>query len=173
MNKKYDFILKRRSIRKYKNIEVPEHDMRTILKSAMHAPVPYEDRTWKLIVIEDKDLVGLVAEISGNQEWVKGSNKLILGIIIPSKGEIKWKIVDVAIALENIVIMSEALGYGSCWVGYFKEKKLKKLLKIPPDHQILAYITIGAKNEVPPERDYGRAEKYIFLNNFGEKYTVY
>jgi len=173
MKKKYDFILKRRSIRKYKNKDIPEDDMKTILKSAMHAPIPYEGRTWKLLVVEDKNLIDRIAEISGKQEWVRESNKLILGIITPARGEKKWKTVDVTITLENIVMMAEALGYGSCWVGYFKEKRLKELLKIPPDHQVLAYITIGVKNEIPPDRDYGRAEDYIFMNKFGEKYAGY
>jgi len=164
--KNYEFILKRRSIRKYKNIDIPENDIELLLKAAMHAPIPYKNRTWKLILIREKNLIEKISLVSGKQTWIKDANLIIVGVITPVKRAKKWKIVDITIALENIILMVEALGYGSCWVGYFSEKKLKELLNIPLDYQILAYITVGVKDEIPYKRDYGKMDDFISENRF-------
>lgn len=132
----------------------------------MHAPIPYENRTWKLVLAKEKNLIENIAKISGRQNWINEANIIIVGIITPAKGVQKWKIVDITIALENMVLMAEALGYGSCWVGYFREKELKELLNVPLDHQILAYITVGVRDEVPVKRDYGKMDDFIYVDKF-------
>jgi nitroreductase len=162
----YNFILSRRSVRKYKDKDIKKEDLNLILKAASHAPNPYDHRTWKLIVITDKELIERIAEVSGDQLWIKNSNILIIGVILPVKGTVKWKIVDISIAMENMVLMAQALGYGSCWIGYFNEKKLKDILKIPNDCDILAYLTLGVSDEIPKKRDYGITDTYIKKNKF-------
>ena len=37
----------------------------------------------------------------------------------------RWYYLDVAIALEHMVLTARDLGIGSCWVGWFDEKKIK------------------------------------------------
>jgi nitroreductase len=105
-------------------------------------------------------------KLSGGQTWVKEAALIIVGVITPKKGTLKWKTVDVAIALQNIILMAEALGFSSCWVGYFKEKKLKELLNVPEDHSILAYITVGIKGEKPKERQYENINDLVFINSY-------
>lgn len=166
----YDFIFSRRSIRKYEKREIPEKDIELILEAARHAPLPYDYSTWHLVIVKDKVLIQKIMDISGGQTWVKEANFMVVGVVTPKKGTQKWKIVAVTIALQNVVLMSEALGYGSCWVGYFKEKKLKELLNIPEDNDILAYITIGVKAEIPKERDYEELSNLVSVNTFLKKY---
>ena len=162
----YNFILKRRSIRKYKDKKIPQSDIKLILEAARHAPVPYDHATWRLVLISDKELIKKITSISGGQNWVNESALIIVGVITPLKGTLKWKTVDITIALQNMVLMAEALGYGSCWVGYFKENKLKEILNIPEDHNVLAYITLGFKDEEPKKRNYENIENLIFNNKF-------
>lgn len=161
----YDFILKRRSIRKFKNENIPEKDIRVILEAANHAPASYEYKSWKLILIKDKILKEKIARESANQTWVKDANILIVGVMLSKTNE-KWIIADTAIALENMILAAECLGYGSCWVGAFNEKRLKKMLQVPEDKNIFAYIAIGLKDEEPKERAYKKLEEIIYLESY-------
>lgn len=166
----YDFIFSRRSIRKYKNKEIPEKDIKLILEAARHAPSPYDYTTWHLILIKEKLMIQKIMGISGGQSWIQTASLIVVGIVTPKKGTLKWKTVDVTIALQNIALISEALGYGSCWVGYFKEKKLKELLGIPEDNNVLAFITIGVKDEIPKERYYEELSNLVSTDIFTKKY---
>ena len=63
----------------------------------------------------------------------------------------RWYYLDVAIALEHMVLTAWELGIGSCWIGWFDEKKIKKLLDIPGDQEVIAMLTLGyPKEETPP-----------------------
>jgi nitroreductase len=64
--------------------------------------------------------------------FLKNSPVIIVGCANPKAlltG--KWATIDTAIALENMVLAVWSLGIGLCWIGSFKEQKIKELLKIP------------------------------------------
>ena len=55
-------------------------------------------------------------------------------------------------AVENMLIASTALGYGSCWLeGYTLplEEEFKKLLNVPEDRRLLTLVPIGVPVEWP------------------------
>lgn len=166
----YDFILNRRSVRRYKKKNIPEGDIRIILEAASHAPMAYEYKSWKLILVKDDSLKEKIVNESANQLWIKYANILVLGVIL-GRDDKKWKIVDTAIALENIVLASESLGYGSCWIGAFNEKKIKVMLGIPNENSILAYIAIGFKDEKPKEREYKKLDEIVYLDGYKKGYS--
>ncbi|HOS15417.1 MAG TPA: nitroreductase family protein, partial [Bacteroidales bacterium] len=53
----------------------------------------------------------------------------------------KW--IDIGIAAENICLQATELGLGSCMIGWFNEKKLKKILHIPRNKSIPLLVTLG------------------------------
>lgn len=60
---KLDFIYKRQSIRKYKNIRVPREDIMELIKAATYAPSPKHQQNWHFVVIENRDLINEMADI--------------------------------------------------------------------------------------------------------------
>ncbi|HVN66760.1 MAG TPA: nitroreductase family protein, partial [Candidatus Sulfotelmatobacter sp.] len=63
----------------------------------------------------------------------------VMGAIVNKK----WYFVDVGIALEHMALTAWELGIGSCWIGWFDEKKVKKMLAIPRGEEVIALLTIG------------------------------
>ena len=64
----------------------------------------------------------------------------------------RWWIEDGAAAVENMLIASTALGYGSCWLeGYTLpcEEEFKQLLDIPGDKRLLTLVPVGVPVEWP------------------------
>ena len=57
-------------------------------------------------------------------------------------GEEYWK-VDVAIAMQTMVLVAHELGLGTCWIAAFKEDKVKEALGIPEEVRVLAMTPLG------------------------------
>ena len=60
--------------------------------------------------------------------------------------------VDVAIALEHLILQAEEEGLGTCWIGSFEEQQVKSLLKIPEEVRVLALTPLGYPDETPSGR---------------------
>lgn len=61
--KNLDFIYNRKSIRKFKNDEVPREDIVKILDAAIHAPSPKNQQTWHFVVIQNAELINKISDI--------------------------------------------------------------------------------------------------------------
>ncbi|HJX30699.1 MAG TPA: nitroreductase family protein [Thermodesulfobacteriota bacterium] len=55
----------------------------------------------------------------------------------------RTKEIDMGIAMEHMVLKATELGLGTCWIGWFKEKKIKEILEIPKTVKVLALLTVG------------------------------
>lgn len=63
--------------------------------------------------------------------------------IAPFISNIPYYMIDIGIAGEHFVLAAESLGLGSCWIGWIKEKAIRKILSIPSRIRVLSIITLG------------------------------
>ncbi len=68
---------------------------------------------------------------------------------------IEYYQIDLGIAMEHMVLKATELGLGTCWIGWFHEKKIKKILEIPQTIKIIALLGVG----YPKEEDITPAKK--------------
>ena len=62
-----DFIYKRKSIRKFKDQDVPKEDLMEMLKAATHAPSAKHQQSWHFVVITNKDKINEIAKVVGDR----------------------------------------------------------------------------------------------------------
>jgi len=69
-----DFIYKRHSVRKFKEEEVPNEDIREIIKAACQAPSGKNRQNWHFVVVKNKDVIEKMGKAIGDKgkELVKG-----------------------------------------------------------------------------------------------------
>lgn len=75
---------------------------------------------------------------------------LVLVVIVAcgdKKASSDWYAIDVALALENMVLTAVSEGIGTCCVGSFNEKAVKEVLKVPDTFEILVMLAIGYARE--------------------------
>jgi nitroreductase len=67
------------------------------------------------------------------------------GVVLKSVGarDSGWGDVDVAIAMEHMVLTATDLGVGSCWVWIFDERRISRILDMPEDQRIIALLALG------------------------------
>ncbi len=59
---------------------------------------------------------------------------------------------NVAIAIEHMVLRAVELGLGSCWTMMFSQKKVKELLDLPDSFHVVALVPIGYPDQQPKQR---------------------
>ncbi|MFP4608644.1 MAG: nitroreductase family protein [Candidatus Aenigmatarchaeota archaeon] len=140
-----DAIRERRSIRAYTGEAIEQEDLEQMLDAARRAPSAKNLQPWKFVVVIDPYVLEDLVPACRNQAFVKDAGAFIVGLIEDKK----WAEIDLAIALDHLSLEAVELGYGSCWIGAFKEEALREKLDIPEDHQIKVCMTIGVPGESP------------------------
>lgn len=160
-----DYILSRRSIRKYEKKEIPEKTINQILKTGQNAPSAANKQPFHFIILKDKEIKKKISTTFSR--FIKDVPIVIVGCA-NEKALLtgKWAVIDTAIAMQNMVIAAWTLGVGSCWIGSFSEKKVKQLLKIPDKWKVVALITLGYPAEQPKQRKKKTTEKMFSQNTF-------
>jgi len=143
----FDAIRTRRSIRSYKNTPVEKEKLLKVLEAARLAPSAVNFQPWTFIVVTDT-VVKQKLKASYQSEWFVSAPVIIVACAHPSKawkkfdGEEYWK-VDVAIAMQNLILAAWEEGLGTCWIGAFKEDEAKRVLGVPTDVRIVAMTPLG------------------------------
>lgn len=138
----FDAIQKRKSIRAYASTPVSKELIERILGAARLAPSAANIQPWYFIVVTDAEKRNRMASSGRFARFLKESPVVIVGCG-DSKASPKWHVVDVAIAMQNIVLAATAEGLGTCWVGSFDEGLVKELLKIPEHFKVVALLAMG------------------------------
>ena len=139
-------IRKRRSIREYPGEAIPREDLEQIVDAGRLAPTGWNRQPWDFIVVTDREMIEKLKVAS---QWMDKAGAIIAVVLDPSS---RWWLEDGAAAVENMLIASTALGYGSCWLeGYTLplEEEFKKLLNVPEDRRLLTLVPIGVPVEWP------------------------
>lgn len=133
-------IKKRRSVRDFTGDAIPTEDLEKIVDSGRLAPTGYNQQPWDFIVITEH---AMIENLKVASQWMEKAGAIIAVVMDPSS---RWWLEDGAAAVENMLIASTALGYGSCWLeGYTlpREDEFKTLLGIPNEKRLLTLVPIG------------------------------
>jgi nitroreductase len=161
-----DYVLARRSIRRYETKDVPRDVLNQILEAGRQAPSAANRQPVRFVVVNDRGLLKVLCDTLFTR-FVKYAPVAIVGCAdVKSLLTGKWAVVDAAIAMENMVIAAWTLGVGSCWIGACNEEKVKELLKIPDKWKIAAVATFGYPAEQPRPRKKKSFEELFSFNSF-------
>ncbi|MEM3584667.1 MAG: nitroreductase family protein [Nitrososphaerales archaeon] len=167
----FDAIKLRRSIRRYKPKEVEKEKLMRIIEAGRLAPSATNSQPWHFIIVKNPEIKRKLGE-SYPKEWFVNAPVIIVACADPSKawvrgdGEEYWK-VDVAIALQNMILCAVEEGLGTCWIANFNEKIVKEVLGIPQGIRVVAMTPLGYPNEVKGEvRDRKPLEEILHFEHW-------
>jgi len=149
-------IIKRRcSVRSYQEKPVEEEKLKGILEAARLAPSANNRQEWRFIVVQDKKKRESLMKAAKNQVFV-GEAPVIIACCAETDnhlmtcGQLCYPI-DVAIAIEHMVLKATEEGLGTCWIGAFYEEQVKDILDIPEDIRVVELLTLGYPAKPCPE----------------------
>lgn len=157
-SKVFDLIQERFSVRKYADKPIEKEKLNLILEAARLAPSASNSQPWHFYIVENKEKIKALSrkmpigtKIISNSFIAQAPTVLVatsgpIGLLENIASYIvnkRWYYMDVAIALEHMVLTAWEIGIGSCWIGWFDEKKVKKILDIPEKEEVIAMLTLG------------------------------
>ena len=151
----YELITKRQSERQYDSRPIEPEKIMQCIEAARMAPSACNAQPWKFIVVDEPELKKQLASAAAGM----GMNKfafdapVIVAIVLEKpnamskigsvlKGK-EYTLMDIGIAATHFCLQATDLGLGTCIIGWFDEKKVRKLLHIPKKKRIPLLLTIG------------------------------
>jgi len=151
----FEKIISRRTIRKYVRKDVPEEILLKCVDAARLSPSGANRQPLKYIIVNDQELL---KEVFNTLSWA--------GYLInyhPSEEEMPGAYVvllldkniqvdpghDAGIAAMSVSMVAYDEGLGSCILGAVNREKLREILNVPDDLDIVLVIAIGYPAEKP------------------------
>ena len=152
-----ELVQTRRSIRKYQDKPVEQEKIIQCIKAARMAPSAENVQPWRFIILDDPDLIQNFSEeaFSCIYSPTRFAARAPVIVVILAKLDIlanrigkqiqgvHFYLIDLGIAGEHFVLQAHELGLGTCWIGWFHIKKVRKFLKIPRNYKIVSLISMG------------------------------
>lgn len=153
----FEAVRKRRSIRDYLDKDVEEEKLLRIMEAARLAPSARNRQEWRFIIVKDKNLKErLVKEASPHQPFMLKAPIVIVAYVLDKDYVMRCGVpahyIDVAIALTHIHLQAVEEGLGTCWIGSFYQDKVKDVLSLPKEAEVIQLMTLGYPAEDPPQR---------------------
>jgi len=158
-----ELVQKRQSTRKYSSRPVSRKLIDQCIEAARLAPSARNSQPWSFIVIDDHNMIQKLAKNAFRGIYASTSfagKAPVLIVVITEKADyitklgtqirnVKYSLIDIGIACEHLILQAEELGFGTCWLGWFNAKQVKKVLSLPRSTQIDILISLGY-----PEKSY-------------------
>ena len=162
----------RRSVRKYREDSIPEDVLLRVLEAVRWAPSGKNLQPWKFILVRDSTLKEKLARASAGQFFIAQAPIVVVACGFPDQCYSRmgrymksWP-VDVAIALEHLILQAWEEGLGTCWIGSFEEEEVKSILHIPDQVKVLALTPLGYPAHFPSSRGRKSLEQIISSDRF-------
>jgi len=175
---------RRESTRCFSDCPVRREQVELCLEAARLAPSACNSQPWSFTVVDEPELKRRLAETAFSGIWsmnafAREAPVLVVMTTEPSTTSarlgglfkrVRYNLIDIGIAGEHLVMQAAELGIATCWLGWFHEKGVRRMLNLPRRSRIDIIIALGfpAPEETPREKkrkDFNQIVRY----NLGEK----
>ncbi len=157
---------KRYSCRKYLEKAVEREKIERCLEASRLAPSAVNAQPWSFIVIDNPEIKERVAKETFDK--LSAFNKFSLSapvlVVIVNENPVvtsvlgrfaqgrDYSLMDLGITASHFCLKATEEGLGTCILGYFNEKNIKKILKIPTNKSVSLIITVGYPADSPRKK---------------------
>lgn len=153
----YGALLKRRSIRKFKQERIPDDTVQRILTAGMAAPSAHNNQPWEFIIIRDKKMLSDLSRVCKYWKLLTEADIAIVVVANLSQYNLEPRgffIEDCSACTQNILIAAQGEGLGAVWLGCYPAEEnmegTRQLLGIPADIIPISLVACGVPAEEKP-----------------------
>lgn len=182
MGSVYEVIKRRHSVRRFDQKDVETQKLAVILESARWAPSSSNSQTWHFIVVKRRETIIRLAEAvpfgpKSVNSWIKSAPLIVAACARPDPllhrmGQMvdkDYHRIDVAIAVEHMVLTATDLSLDTCIVGWFSRKNARKLLRLPLSMEVVLLLVIGygCRGQLGRGRSRKRLQEIVSFESYG------
>lgn len=153
-----DLIKSRRSIRKFKDREIPREIIKKLLDATRYSPSSMNSQPWVFVVVSDKKTKKALVELKGEEHtWMENAPIIIAVCVDLRLSSTRW-VEDGSAATMTLLLSAHSLGLGACWVTGYSPKDIhiaamiQKILGIEGELIPITLVPIGYPDEKPDEK---------------------
>lgn len=158
----YKTIISRRTIRKFKQIDIPVDSLKRFVNAGRLAPSAGNLQPLEYLIVTDNSIK---EKIFSTLSWAiylrpeynpESGEEPVAYIIVIINDKIARKAFyqyDVGASVENIILSALEEGISCCWIASFKKDRLTRILKIPEGYSIDCVLALGYPLENPTSVD--------------------
>jgi nitroreductase len=147
----------RQSERRYSSRPVPRDVIERCLEAARLAPSACNSQPWTFVVVDEPVVKARLAgaAFSGlySMNRFAGAGPVLVAVVTERSkyvarlgGQLRgvqYSLIDIGIACEHFCLQAAEEGVGTCWLGWFNERKVKEVLELPRNARIDVLISMG------------------------------
>ncbi len=171
----------RRSIRRYKSIDVPDHLLKELLEAARWAPSWANTQCWRFVVVRDEDVKKKLSQTLSERNPARPAMVEAPVVLVACaelrragyyKGEPRtdkgdWFMFDVALALQNLTLAAHSLGLGTVHVGAFDAKRAGQIVGVPDGIAVVELMPVGYPAEGPKPPPRKELVTFVYHDRYG------
>ena len=139
---------KRYSVRNFEPRLVEKEKLLYVLEAARIAPSAANFQPWQFVVVTDPEILKLIQTVYP-REWLSTAPAVIIALGDHNKGWHRksdgkdFTDIDVAIAVDHLMLAATEMGLGTCWICNFEIEKCCDFFEMPENLEPIALIPIG------------------------------
>jgi nitroreductase len=176
-----DLAKKRRSIRFYDERAISREDLESCVEAALYAPSACNSQPWKFIIVDGAEQKKELSKsfLSGTYEMNSFAPHAAAFIVVVAENmkfpawagsklrKTDFRKIDIGIACAHLVLRAHELGIGTCILGWFDEKRLRKIFSVPAAKKIELVIAMGYPGERKlPEKILKDRDEVVSWNSY-------
>jgi len=169
-------IQSRTSVRKFSSKKPDWRDIVECIDAARYAPIAGGIYALKFILVDNPEAIKKISE-AAQQDFISQAHYVVVVCSNPSRtvnaygkqGEIYLR-QQAGAAIQNFLLKITESGLSTCWVGYFVENQIKRILKIPKETNVEGVFPIGLEYEKKRARKSKiDLDNILYFNEYGEE----
>ena len=145
------------SIRKYQNKPVEKEKIEAMLRAAMQAPSAGNQQPWEFYVVTDRDRLESLSRVHRYAGMVKDAPAAIVSAYRKECWAPEYAQIDLAIAMENLWLETDAQGLGGVWLGIApiedRMRAVEEIIGMPDTVRAFAVFPFGYPAEEREQQD--------------------
>jgi len=150
-------IKSRRSIREFKQKEIPGEIVEKLKEALIWAPSAGNLQSRKFYFVFDKETKEQLTQAALGQDQISQAPLAVVVCADQKKSESKYKergrdlycIIDASLSIQNMMLVATEEGLGTCWAGALDEDMLRKILNLSESLKPIGIIPVGYADESP------------------------
>ena len=148
-----ELLMKRRSIREFKDKEIPQGVLNEVFELSRYAPTASNSQAYYFVVVTDKKMLEELANVRGGSTAPIGRAPMAVAICVdPNKTSRPME--DGCIASYHFILAARYYGLGTCWMADMDRESVKQTLNVSQNHLVATVTPVGyhVKEPATPER---------------------
>jgi len=164
-------IKERRSIREFQKKEIPKEIIDQLIEALIWAPSAGNLQSRKFYFIFNQEIKEKLVGAAFGQDSISKAPLVIVACLdedifhyYGERGKNLYGICDVAVAVQNLMLLAHESGLGSVWIGSFDEREVSRILNLPKNLRPIVILPVGypaEKPSAPPRVSKEKAVEFI------------